>query len=205
MKKISLLLILSICLLNVTFAQITRTGSFIPGTTLYPISGDVTVYVNGNNLIIDFENNFSTVQGLNLEVYLSHSNVVNYATDLQITTTPLDLGSSLGDPITGFHTFTVPAGVNLFDYDNVNIQCTFAAVLWGYANLCENVLDISTPTLSSDSYLAESEIICNSILDINSDISFEAQNSILLNMGFEAPTSTNFDAILGTDLGCIVE
>jgi len=205
MRRIPALLIFTICLFNVSFAQTTRTGSFIPGTTLYPISGDVTVSINGNTILVEFENNFSTVQGINLEVFLAHSNVLNYATDEKISTTPLDVGSSLGDPITGMHSFTVPTGINLFDYDNVLIQCTSAAVLWGYANLCESVLNISSIPLPSDSYTAESEIICNSMLDLNSDVSFETQNAIELNAAFEAPISTNFSALIGPNLGCIVE
>jgi len=86
---------------------------------------------------VQFQNDFSTVQGLQLEVFLTTTPRLGQGgTELQISTQPLqddNGGMDLGDAITGMKTYTLPASVNLDDFSYVIIQCTMADVLWGRA------------------------------------------------------------------------
>lgn len=205
MKKLVVSSVFVLTILNMTFAQLTRTGSFVAGTALYPISGDVTVTSNAGTITVEFENNFSTIQGIRLEVFLGKSKNLNTGTDLKISTVPLDDGTAMSSPITGTRTFAVPAGTNLYEYDNVIVQCTVANVLWGHANLCESTLNLSTSPLPTDLYRGEQSILSSSVIDNAADVSFEAQNMIVLDSDFEVPSSSNFDAVVGSTRGCIIE
>ncbi len=205
MKKLSVSFILVFCLLNVAFAQLSRTGNFVANTAIYPISGDVTVTSNAGIISVQFENNFSTIQGIRLEVFLGKSKNLNTATDLKISTVPLDDGTAMSTPITGVRTFAVPLGTNLYEYDNVIVQCTVANVLWGHANLCESSLNLSTSPLPTDIYRGEQNILSSSMIDNAADVSFEAQNMILLDSNFEVPNTSDFSAVVGAAQGCVIE
>jgi len=205
MKKNCFTLIFVFIAFNISFAQLDRTGTFIENSAVYPISGDVTVTYNAGTINVKFENNFSTIQGITLEVFLGKSSNLNRATDLLISTEPLDSGTPMSTPITGARTFTISSGTNLYDFDNVLVYCTSADVLWGYANLCENTLNLSTNPLPSDVYRGEQIISSSSKIGNNSTVSFETKDTIALNSNFEVPNSSNFNAIVDATYGCLIE
>ncbi len=192
-------------ILNMSFAQLNRTGFFIEDSEEYPISGDVTVSYTEGTIEVTFENNFSTIQGISLEVFLSNSDVFDWINDLKISTAPLDSGTPMSTPITGSRTFTVPTGTNLYDFDNVIVYCTSANVLWGYANLCENHLNLSTNALPTDTYRSEQVILSNAIIDDNATVYFETKDTIALTQNFEVPVSSNFNALVDATYGCLTE
>lgn len=146
--KTKLLLLTALLAVSFQFinAQCSRTATINPTTdpTNYPVSGtaNLTFYVNGTKEIT-FNNDFATVQGLDLRVYLSTNTTINSGgTDLEITSSPLidDNGNPggntyLGDPLTGAKTFTVPSSVAFDEYDYIIIQCIQASLQWGRANL----------------------------------------------------------------------
>lgn len=204
MKKI-LFTILWITLLQISYAQITRSGSFTPGTTTYPMSGDVVVTLSGNTISVDFQSNFSTVQGITLEVFLSKTNNLNTSTDILISTAPLDSGTAMSTPITGMRSFTVPTGTNLYEYDNVIVQCTSANVRWGHANLCENTVNLAASPLPSDTYRGEQNIVSSSMVANSSLVAFEAETMITLSDNFEVPSTTDFQAVVGPTYGCTIQ
>jgi len=205
MKKNWFTLLLIFTTFNICFAQLNRTGSFIENSAVYPISGDVTVTYNAGIISVQFENNFSTVQGITLEVFLGKSNNLNTATDLKISTAPLDSGTPMSTPITGSRTFTASSGTNLYEFDNVLVYCTSANVLWGYVNLCENSLNLTTGPLPSDTYRGEQIILSSSLIDNNATVSFETKDTIVLNENFEVPNSSNFNAAVDATHGCLIE
>lgn len=205
MKKKYLTLLFICCSIYSSIAQLNRTGSFIQNSAVYPISGDVTVIYNAGSIIVEFENNFSTIQGITLEVFLGKRNNLDTNTDLLISNEPLDSGTPMSTPITGSRTFTPPLGTNLYDFDNVLVYCTSANVLWGYANLCKNALNLTANQLPSDIYRSEQIISSSSILSNNGSVSFETKDTIVLNANFEVPDSNNFNAIVGSTSGCLIE
>lgn len=205
MKKNWFIVLFIFCFLNSSFAQLNRTGTFVQNSAIYPISGDVTVTHSGGTISVEFENNFATVQGITLEVFLGKSSNLNRSTDLVISTEPLDSGTPMSTPISGSRSFAVPSGINLYDYDNVLVYCTSADVLWGYANLCENILNLSANPLPSDTYRGEQIISSSSNVDNNANVTFETKDTIVLNTNFEVPNSSNFNALLDTTFGCLIE
>lgn len=206
MKNIAFLLFLLCTSYTVSQAQLVRTGSFIasmPG--VYPISGDVIVTYIGNQVTVDFQSNFSTIQGITLEVFLAKRNSVNVGSDLIISTAPLDSGTPMSTPITGARTFTAPAGTTLYEYDNILVQCTSANLLWGHANLCNTTVTLASATLPTDDYRGEQNIIASTTNAGNSTVNMEAMDCIQLLPGFTTPMTTLYSAITGMGLGCIVE
>jgi len=123
-------------LFGVLSAQQQREGAFIaddPGT--YPVSGTAAIQFlsNGTKRVI-FKNDFSTIQGLKLEVFLSTTANITTGTNVKISTQQLqddNGGTDMNDPITGFKIFEVPNSVVITDYSHVIIQCTQANLLWG--------------------------------------------------------------------------
>lgn len=153
--KLLLLILFTFTIGNLTIAQCSRSGSFIAADpTQYAISGgaNITFMTNGSK-VVNFESNFSTVQGLNLQVFLSPTPSYNPSTALQISTQPLqddNGGMDTGDVISGVKSFTVPASVELGDYDNVLIVCTVINALWGHVALGQNTgADCATLSTSS--------------------------------------------------------
>jgi len=133
--RIASLICLVICLWNpVANSQDIRTGSFIANDpSVYSISGSVEyIKDTDNTLTVAFKNDFATVQGSRLEVFLSTDD--NFDNDdLLISQEPIGGGVGLGIAITGPQTFSVPSGVDFAQYDYVLVQCTSFNVLWGYA------------------------------------------------------------------------
>lgn len=148
--RILIIFIAALCFQNV-HSQCTRTGNFVAADpSQYPISGDATIIDNGNELMVRFEENFATVQGAMLEVFLSKTGTLDTANDLKISSDPLDRGSATGTPISGVHEFAVPSGITVEDFDHVLIQCTTINALWGNVALGDNEGNCGTTTLTRD-------------------------------------------------------
>lgn len=109
---------------------------------LYPVTGTALMQfeTDGTKQVI-FQEDFATVQGIELRVFLCTTERLNQGgTELEISTEPLqddNGGQDTGDPITGLKIFDVPENVALSDFDYVIIQCVQADVLWGRATLGE--------------------------------------------------------------------
>jgi hypothetical protein len=184
-------------------ATISRNGNFVANMpAVYPISGDASLASENGNLTVHFDDNFVTIQGITLEVFLAKENILNTATDVKVSTIPLGPGASFQDPITGAHAFSVPTGVDFYEFNYILIQCTSANILWGYVNICELDLALHQQPLSAEIYLAE-EITSTSELSINSDYRFEGYNGLSLDTGFEVPLTTEFVGLTGQPYGCV--
>jgi len=134
--KITLTASLLFCLSLTMYAQVTRTGDFIQNSNIYPISGTATyTEVNSSEKSVKFEDNFATIQGIRLEVFLSTDGDYDETDDYKISSAPLDEGSAMSTPINGPMSFVVPSDVNIAEYEYVIVQCTNANILWGAAKL----------------------------------------------------------------------
>lgn len=132
------ILCISLVLLgSIGISQETRTGSFIAhNPSVYAISGSVEMSAADNDgLKVSFMNDFATVQGLKLEVFLSTDAEFHANDDLKISIDPIGQGVGFGLAITGPRTFDVSSDVTLSQYDYVLVQCTSFGTLWGYAEL----------------------------------------------------------------------
>lgn len=205
MREFVSILILVFLVLSNNFGQNVRTGSFVPDSPTYPISGDVSFsYLNGVSMVT-FESNFSTIQGITLEVFLSKTNTLDLNTDVKISLLPLDDGSAFMSPITGMRTFPVPASIDIFDFDNIIVQCTSANLQWGYANICENQLDVTLNPIPEGLYRAAQEITSQASVEVSASVHFESSNTIQLNDGFVVPSSSSFEAQVGPSSGCVIQ
>lgn len=122
------------CIASIGNTQEIRTGSFIANDpTVYPISGSVEyIQAEDSSLTVEFKNDFATVQGSRLEVFLSTDASFDND-DLMISEGPIGNGVGFGLALTGPQDFTIPDGVEFSQYDYVLVQCTSFNVLWGHA------------------------------------------------------------------------
>lgn len=142
MKHI-LLLVLFTSVLSVN-AQCLRQDTFtaIDEPDQYPIEGTVVMQfeTDGSKQVV-FQEDFATVQGLELRVFLSTTErLAQGGTEIEISTEPLqddNGGQDMGDLITGMKIFDIPDTIGLEDFDYVIVQCVQADVLWGRAFLGE--------------------------------------------------------------------
>ena len=180
MKPIFLLLFFT-SILTVQ-GQCGRQDSLIPidEPEVYPVEGTAVMQfeIDGTKQVI-FEDNFATIQGLELRVFLSTTERLDQGgSELEITTEPLqddNGGQDMGDPITGLKIFDLPQDIGLSDYDYVIIQCVQADVLWGRATLgALEGADCSVLNLE-DNTIATTTIFPNPTNDII-NISSQTQN-----------------------------
>ena len=104
-----------------------RTGMFVkkPGTS-YNVKGTATLEKQGNaNLILNFDNSFSSSNGPGLAVFLSSTNGRNSGS--------LNLGNL--QRTSGSQDYSVPVNVALGDFDWVVIHCVPFNVTFGFAEL----------------------------------------------------------------------
>lgn len=162
MKKITLFCLFAI-IAQISIAQCDRTGTLIaiddPGA--YPVTGtSVQTFLTDGTKQLHFADDFETVQGIELRVFLSTTERLSDANNnsVEVTTEPLqddNGGQDMGDPITGSKTFDIPNNVAINDYNYVIIQCVVADVLWGRATLSSptgndcNVLSINANQFTS--------------------------------------------------------
>lgn len=146
---LAVFLIASFQLIN---AQCSRGGTFDstgnPNTSTYPIAGDANITVgNDGKLTVNFENNFASVQGFQLQVFLSTTQSLN--TSNPSTFIRVDQNGDLvcdahgsfershnEEDMTGAITFSADlTGVELNDYQYIILQCVEFGVPWGFVNL----------------------------------------------------------------------
>lgn len=145
MKKTTIVLIAFILISTITQAQCFREGALaaVDDPQDYPVEGTAFLQfeTDGSKQVI-FADDFATVQGIELRVFLSTTERLDQGgTELEVTTEPLqddNGGQDMNDPITGMKTFDVPDSVNLGDFTYIIIQCVQADVLWGRATLGDN-------------------------------------------------------------------
>jgi len=125
-------------------AQCYRMDSFIAidEPEIYPITGTVFLqFENDGTRQVIFQDDFETVQGVELRVYLTTTERLNQGgEELEITLEPLqddNGGMDSGDTISGLQVFDIPQEVGLDDFDFVIVQCVPANVQWGRAALGE--------------------------------------------------------------------
>ena len=138
MRSRLILLILTICSSSILFCQEQlRTANFIAHNgTVYPITGSVEFIKEADGTqAVSFKNDFATVQGISLEVFLSTDADYDEADDFKLSDAPIGMGVAMGIAITGPRSFVVPPEIDIASYDYVIVQCTNANILWGYAEL----------------------------------------------------------------------
>ncbi|MDX2301726.1 MAG: DM13 domain-containing protein [Microscillaceae bacterium] len=109
---------------DITAAAASRTGSFV-SMNGYRVSGNATIRTEGNNLVLEFANNFSTSSGPGLYVYLSNqANNANGGIEIARL-----------QKVSGSQTYTLPASVQLDQYNYVLIFCRPFRVVFGSALL----------------------------------------------------------------------
>ena len=133
-------------------AQCTRGGTFDstgnPNTGTYPISGSANITVGSDGILrVNFENDFVSVQGFQLQVFLSTQQSLNMSSPSTFLRVDQD-GDLVCDPhssfershneeaMTGAITFSEDlTGVSLNDYQYIILQCVEFNVPWGFVNL----------------------------------------------------------------------
>jgi len=145
MKKTITFLVACFAFTAITNAQCFREDQLeaIDDPAQYPVEGTASLeFTTSGSKQVIFGDDFATVQGIELRVFLSTTpRLAQGGTELEVTTEPLqddNGGQDMNDPITGMHTFDVPDSVQLGDFDYVIIQCVQADVLWGRADLGSN-------------------------------------------------------------------
>jgi len=132
MKYWLLALVLFFLIVDIN-AQCVKSGSFVakdPNT--YPISGTASFAIDaeGNKMVV-FEDDFKTVQGILLDVFLSKTGILDRDTDIQINEVSLGQGITTRGAIEGRHEFIVGNDIQIDDFDHVLIQCISINELWG--------------------------------------------------------------------------
>jgi len=140
-KKVLFTLFAALAVLQIN-AQCERSGSFVQSDPQYFLSGDAKVlFMQDGSKKVIFEENFTSVQGANLRVFVSTTQdiLAPGASIAEVTTGQLvsDDGTTSPPlrPLTGMKTFDFPAGSGIDDYDYIVIQCTTINEPWGYASL----------------------------------------------------------------------
>lgn len=160
-----------------TSAQCVRQDALeaIDDPAQYPVTGTALLEFNldGTKRVI-FAEDFETVQGLELRVFLATTPRLNQGgTELEVTTGPLqddNGGQDMGDTISGLKTFEITSDIGIHDFEYIIIQCVQADVLWGRALLGEaQGADCATLSIE-DTTLTNTSLYPNpatSILHIN--------------------------------------
>lgn len=140
-KKLLFLATLFVASILQINAQQCREATWVANDPVtYPCDGDVDlIFTNGAYKEVNFTN-FSTIQGFNLEVFLSTDDDISngLGSHTQISTQPLqddNGGMDQFDPITNDQIIDVSGISDINMYDYVIIQCTTANVKWAHAQL----------------------------------------------------------------------
>ena len=144
MKKIALTLVLLLTSLSFIQAQCVREGALeaIDDPDQYPVTGTAQIefLLDGTKQVV-FQDDFETVQGIELRVFLTTTPRLDQGgVEQEVTTEPLqddNGGQDTGDIISGFKSFDMPDDIELADFQYVIIQCVQADVLWGRTLLGE--------------------------------------------------------------------
>lgn len=194
--------------INISHSQCSRGGMFDstgnPNTSTYPISGSANITVgNDGNLTVNFENDFASVQGFQLQVFLSTTQQLNLSApntflrvdqdgDLVCDPHSSFERSHNEEPMTGAITFSEDlTGVKLNDYQYIILQCVEFNVPWGFVNLgaqstgCSLSLDDNE--LNSTSFYPNPS---NGKITIKSQIAEDAEITIYSILGKQVYSKT---------------
>lgn len=144
-RKLLLVALLVATTTQFIYSQCERTGSFVQSDPAYSISGTgkIIFETNGDKDVV-FENDFMTVQGADLRVYLSKTDdIATAGSDAvqisgQLENDAGGFGGPGTSPITGMMTFPIPTDTNLADFDFIVIQCISINERWGHVTLGGN-------------------------------------------------------------------
>lgn len=145
-KQFALVLLFFLGAFSQAYCQCSRSGRFVQSDPTYALSGTGSVEFNaGGTKAVVFGSDLVTVQGADLQVYLSRTDDIlsRSSNAIRITTSPLqnDNGgtSPPQSPITGMKTFSLDRSrfpnLAISDYDFIVIQCVAINERWGYARL----------------------------------------------------------------------
>lgn len=125
LKKIAIIA----CLLAVPATSIGQVQTETPFVKKrYTIHGSAKVETVAGETQLVFSEDFKTKNGPDLKVYLSKSPISNLsAQDVDMTAVRLSVLKSHK----GTQRYTIPASIDLSDYQSVVIQCEAYTVLWG--------------------------------------------------------------------------
>lgn len=123
----NLTVILSLLMLSTTtFAGDVTEKSFVKKR--YTIQGSAKIETNDGQNRLVFSDDFKTKNGPDLKVYLSKRPLAS------LSAQDVD-DSAIRLSVLKFHkgaqSYTIPAGINLDEYESVVIQCEAYSVLWG--------------------------------------------------------------------------
>jgi len=141
-RKLLLVTLLVATTTQFIYSQCQRSGAFVQSDPAYSISGTgkVLFETNGNKNVV-FENDFMTVQGADLRVYLSKTDDIATAGSdaIQISNQLENDAGGFGgpgtSPITGMMTFPIPTDTDLNDFNFIVIQCIAINERWGHVTL----------------------------------------------------------------------
>ena len=111
-------------------AQVKAQGDFIRKAK--KLKGSYSIVEENGQTIIRFADNFKTVNGPDLKVFLSPQTVEG-AKGSTATQDAVLLGFIKSE--TGTQDYIVPAGVSLANFNSVLIHCEAFSVLWGGGNI----------------------------------------------------------------------
>lgn len=187
MKKTALFLVAFIGISFYMNAQCSkRFGTFVPNspdTSTYPIEGTANITIADNGTIsVNFEDDFNSVQGFILQVFLSKTQNIDTDTPNDMNFIRVDqTGDLLCDEHQSFdedhngHEMTKKSikkftqnltGVDINDYNYVILQCTKFNVPWGYAQLgAETTINCNVLSVE-DKEFASIDLLENPIKDV---------------------------------------
>lgn len=188
-KQLTLSALLLLMASTFTYSQCTRSGAFVQSDPTYALSGTGSVEfdANGMNAVV-FGSDLMTVQGADLQVYLSKTNDILARDSDAIRVSTAQLRNDDGgisppqSPITGMKTFPIDPrsypNVSIDDYDFVVIQCVAINDRWGYAQLGEATGNSCSVVGLEDEILSQIELYPNPTRDVIT-VSNPAENSLV--------------------------
>ncbi|MEM8777900.1 MAG: DM13 domain-containing protein [Cyanobacteria bacterium P01_G01_bin.49] len=110
--------------------EITRSGSFVTTEQDHPTAGKATIIKEGEKHYLEFDKDFTTADGPDVQVILYRGNEVpvNLSEEDYMSLAPLQ-------EFSGTQRYEIPDDVNLDDYQAVGIWCREFNVTFGYASL----------------------------------------------------------------------
>ncbi len=123
---------------GVTNQVLSRTGSFIDGVSPYKASGMATLEEVNGELIVSFSSDFQMTSGPGIYVFLGRSNTGTFnftPGGNEIDNLSAQLTQNRITNFDGARQYTVPAGIDINDYDHVVLYCITVGGVFGSAEL----------------------------------------------------------------------
>lgn len=115
-----------------------RTGSFVNGQGSYTVSGTATLMDDGNQLTLMLGSDFSSSAGPGVYLFLANNSTgpYNYTPGSQVMdNNSVQVTANKLSSFNGAMNFTLPAGVEIDDYQYVVVYCVTINGIFGYAEL----------------------------------------------------------------------